>query len=432
MALTPRLRLESVVLALVAIVLPCLTGCTHETPPPEVADSRTLPVSTETEQEVASEEGDADHDDQREVATVGAATDEETAEDLSHLFELQIDIAASANISLPACEFRDLGTPRETTIQGCLSAHCLSDRSGLSICRCQEDNLETHGNWIRVTRGTTVIAQWETWSDMLNSSSLTAALVDLDGDSMDELVVSGRENVLCGEGAEAFNVAIVELDAPGRRPLRFHSWEFDADAFVRTQPDGRCAILATDIFRAGWMDYRFIARPFFYRGEGYLVPAASQPILVMSHHLVTADRYTEEGQRRAGPQGPRSWFDNPDTRVLAVDTLLLGRVRGRLEVTIGHAADLDDRGGSVVAFILRLDGPGQMQTNYSYADVVSMESDLPMIFVMGHAPTGRLFPTGYAPSVGPSYFQGRRGRVEARQTEYGTEQVLWLESAAIP
>lgn len=431
MPLTARLRLERAVLTVVAIVVSCF-GCTRGTPPPEVASTVPSPVAASFETEVETPERHAASEESQVASSLDASSNVDVEEDLSHLYELQFDIAASANISLPACTFRDLGMPQETTIQGCLSAHCINDRGGLSICRCQEEDLETDGNWIRVTLGNTVIAEWDTWNDMLGSSSLTAALVDLDSDSVDELVVSGRENVLCGEGAEAFNVAIVELDSPGRRPLRFHSWEFDADAFVRNQADGRCAILATDIFLAGWMDYRFIARPYFYQGEGYLVPAASLPILEMAHQFAMGDRYTEEGDRRPGSQGPRSWFDRPGTRVLSVDPMLLGQVRGQLQVTIGHAEDLDDRGGSVVAFLLRFDGPGQLQMNYSYADVVSMESDLPTVLVMGHAPTGRLYPRGYSPSVGPSYFRGRQGRLEARQSASGNEQILWLASSSIP
>lgn len=279
----------ALVLRLGLVCIPLgLWACTHNALTPAVAPAHTSSIGEAGPLENNGDEGSSvGAETTIDIALApdffGSTSGGEPEEDRSHLFELRFDVEASANIVLQACEFRDFGVPRETSIQGCLSAHCLNGRGGLSVCRCQEDDIETDSNWIRVTRGAALIAQWETWSDMLDSSSLTAASIDLDGDSVDELVVSGRENFLCGEGAEAFNVAIVELDEPGQRPLRFHSWEFDADAFVRAGPDGRCAILATDIFRAGFMDYRFIARPFFYRGEGYLVPAVNQPILEMSH-----------------------------------------------------------------------------------------------------------------------------------------------------
>ena len=406
----------------VALIAP---GCTRSGPTTVVR--AVAPPRTSTAEPVTPVSAVGDEEASTELTARGEEDGQQSGSDDSQLFQLRIDTVATANLELQGCPYRDLGVPRPVALEGCETAYCITAPGDLSICRC---NALTNGGdeqWIRVSQGSRVIAQWDTWNDMLDASSLVAVAIDLDGDGREELVVSGREHFLCGPGAEGWNVAIVEMDAPGQRPLRFHAWDFEADAFVRSPDDGRCAILATDLFFAGWMDYRLYARPFFYLREGYLAPAASLPLVVVPFDRVVEELDDLDGGAPQGPQGPRVWFAGPEAQVLATDPGLLGAVRGAQEVVIGAASDRTPSQFGTSALLFRLDSDDGQHMPYAYLEISEDDSDVPSLYQLGHAVTGRLFPPGYFPASGASYFTGRQARLEARQTEGGTSPVLWLE-----
>jgi hypothetical protein len=176
----------------------------------------------------------------------------------------QTDVSCTAGRS-PGVVVAD--TSVETSVPGCVRAHCVTLPGGRRVCSCTGDTTIA----MRVEQGGRTIHEWPVdYSLGASAESLRAMTGDLDGDGRLELIVSEWMDQSNGLGINYYRLSIFDGAHPERAPLRVNLDDFDPrGSFVRPANGGACRLLATRwtelrdprrgegmYFTGQWMRYR--------------------------------------------------------------------------------------------------------------------------------------------------------------------------------
>jgi hypothetical protein len=301
------------------------------------------------------------------------------------------DVPCTAG-STPA--IRDAGAVEETEVPGCARAYCVYLPDSRRVCSCAADSAIT----IRMEAPGS-LHTWEADYSLAGSpESLRVLLGDLDGDGLDETIVSEWQDMSNGLGIRYYALRIFSGRHPSRLPVEVAVRDFDPEgSFVRPAGGGECRLLDTRwtelsdprrgegmYFVGQWMRYR----------DGRLEHDTGRP--VVARRLL--DSFADA--RGTTPGAPFAYLRHPDARAHAEHGLPTLPPRTRTEEGTFRSV----RGDSIT-----LDLPPDVVSAHTLGDF-HREDGWTFITRLIDGATGRPYPDGYVPAD-EQWLEGRPVRL---------------------
>lgn len=300
----------------------------------------------------------------------------------------------------------------ETTVPGCVRAHCATLPDGRRVCACVGDTTVV----LRVdgADGRT-LHEWPSDFPVASSPETLRPLTgDLDGDGRAELVVPAWLGTSNGLGVSYYQLSVFDGRDPARRPLRVQVQEFTSEgSFVRPASGGPCRLIATaweggsEPGRGGgtylvgrWMRYR----------DGRLEHDPARPVVARRLLNSFADA------RGSTPGEPFAHLRHPNARAWPAEGRgslppLAGRRAGTVRAARGDTLEIALQSGGTATF------QGGVLVDGEPVDALASLVD---------GATGRPYPDGYV-AADPRWLEGAPVTVLTYRDEFTTQHRIVLQ-----
>ena len=305
--------------------------------------------------------------------------------------------------------------------------HCANLENGLRVCKYITES-ET---FFALERNGQRLGRWPAATYNGGTSRFEVLQGDLDGDRASEIVVADCSGVTNGIGFEYWTISILpDPEKHGfQQPLSFSVEEYGGEGtFVRHPGDKRCHIFATE-----WQELKYPGRKWglyltgrwFRYHAGLLLPIKERAVLARRYRFAFENERTQADE---DAKKPLRWFQHRSTEIRRRDPQTIAQESSSLRgIVLGAAQSSDADGQPRLRVKVKL-ASGQLVEYVESPEGAGQEAQAKDRFKrLGDAPSGVVYPKGYAPADLPHWLAGKRVRVVTYQhEEVGQSRILWV------